>query len=952
MISDPVDMMIDENGKMYVVEMHGYPLNKGGTGKIKLLTDEDGDGHIDKSTVFAEGLMLPTGIMRWKKGVIVTDPPNVLFMEDTNDDGKADVRETLLTGFALSNPQHNLNNPLYGLDNWIYLAHEPSVATQSYKEEFGDEGEDIFYPQRPQGPRLPKNANGRNVRFRPDSHELEMTAAATQFGQAFDPWGHHLLLNNSNHIYQEMIAARYLERNPDLLVTRVTKTLSDHGQPADVFPITKNPQHQLLTTVGVFTSATGLERYQGGAFPIEFDNATFVAEPVSNLVHADKLTDDGVSYKASRMYDQKEFLASTDSWFRPVNMYTGPDGALYVIDYYRKFIEHPEWLAKEVIQSGELYEGTDMGRIYRITATGTKSPDQPKALHLGDASIEQLVDALASPNIWWRRNAQRLLVDRKDKEAIPLLRQMAKNIESPLGRLHALWTLQGLGQLSTDIVKQSLMDEVPGIRQNAIRLAESYQDEPSMIDALLALQDDKDPKVRYQLLLTLGFVDSPSVTEARQAMLFKDIQDEWIQVAALSATSLQGNTLLEAVLDRFEVDIPAYASLVQRLSAMIGRNGQPSEVRRLLKRATISGSKEAGAWQDPALKGLAEGMKSKELSATDYRAEQNALLKAFFQHPLGSIRNASLRLLQVMGLPDESATVTAMQQAEKMAQDHRLPEERRAEALHFLALGNPERDSDMLKALIVPGEPLPVQLAALQTLSSIPDQTVSEYVLEQWQVMTPDVRSAALRTFLNNSKRTALLLNAIETGRIEKTNIDRGLAVQLMTSGDQAHKDHARTLFSEDKDNRRQEIVKQYAASLELKGKAMEGKQVFQQNCAICHQIGGSMGTNYGPDLATIRNRQPISILNDILDPAQSIADGFDLWTVTLNSGEAIQGIVSAETPTAITLRNTGGQETTISRQDIKALQSLGMSAMPAGLENSIDQQAMADLLAYIREVK
>lgn len=950
LIADPVDMMIDENGLMYVVEMPGYPLDKGGTGKIKLLTDNDGDGQIDSSTVFADGLILPTGIMRWKKGVLVTDAPNVIYLEDTDGDGKADVRKIILTGFALSNPQHNVNNPLYGLDNWIYLAHEYSISTELYKEEFGDEGEDVFFPEQPQHPRLPKNANSRNVRFRPDSHELEMTAASSQFGHTFDPWGHHLLVSNANHIFQELIAARYLQRNPDLLVTKVTKTLSDHGQPANVFPITKNPQFQLYTEVGVFTSATGLETYQGGAFPAKFDNSTFVAEPVSNIVHVDKLTDDGVSYTASRAYEQKEFLASTDSWFRPVNMYTGPDGALYVLDYYRKIIEHPEWMAEEVVQSGGLYDGTEKGRIYRITPTGVKSINQPKGLLLGNASIEQLVDALASPNIWWRRNAQRLLVDRKDKKAIPLLKLMAKNTEYPLGRLHALWTLQGFGQLSTEIVKEGLTDEVSGIRENAIKLAESYLDDASIIHALLALQNDEDPKVRYQLLLTLGFVNTPSVIEARQAILFKDIENEWIQVAALSATSLDFNNLLELVLDRFEGDIPAYASLAQRLSAMIGRKGQ--NVRELLKRATNSRSKEVYAWQAPVLKGLAEGIKRKELSTTDYRMEQNALIKAFLQHPSADIRNASLQLLQEIGLPDGSKTVNALQQAKKMIQNYRLPIERRVESLNFLALGNPVRDSALLKELIAPGEPLPIQLAALKTLSSIPDQTVSKYVLEQWQVMTPAVRTVALQTFLKNSNRTTLLLDAIETGRIQKTNIDRALAVSLMSSQDQALKTRALALFSEDKDNQRQKIVKQYAGSLKISGNAVEGKQVFQQNCAICHQIGGTNGINFGPDLASIRNRQPASILNDILDPGQSITDGFDLWTVTLNGGESIQGIVSAETPFAITVLKVGGQETTISREDIQSLHPLGMSAMLAGLENAIDHQEMANLLAYIREVK
>jgi len=953
LISDPVDMMIDENGEIYVVEMHGYPLDESGTGKIKLLRDSNGDGQIDSSIVFADGLTLPTGIMRWKKGVIVTDAPNVLYLEDTNNDGKADVRETILTGFALSNPQHNLNNPLYGLDNWIYLAHESSVATQAYKKEFGDEGEAILYPSEPEGPRLPKNANGRNVRFRPDSHELEMTAAASQFGQTFDSWGNHFLLNNSNHIYQELIAERYLQRNPDLLVTRVTRTLSDHGQPADVFPITKNPQHQLLTTVGVFTSAAGLEMYQGGAFSEDFDKVSFVAEPVNNLVHADYIKDDGVSFKASRVYNQKEFLASTDSWFRPVNIYTGPDGALYVIDYYRKFIEHPEWMAKEVVESGELYEGTDKGRIYRITLIESESAYLSKRLNLRDASIKQLVAALANTNIWWRRNAQRILLDRNEKEAIPLLTEMAKNIDSPLGRLHALWTLEGLGQLAPEMIKQAFKDPIAGIRENAIRLAELHLSETSdLSDALLSLKEDEDPKVRYQLLLTLGFVDTPAVSQARQDLLFKDIEDEWFQIAALSATSVQHSTLLDAVIAHAKGNVSVYTSLIHKLSAMIGRSGKLKEIQDLVQRATKKDSEEVSEWQASVLKGLAQGIKSKKLVSSDFQIVQNSLIRAFFEHTSESVREGSLQMLLVIGLAASPITTTALDRAEKTIGNKHQSIESRAGAVYFLALNNPEKHIPLLKGLITPGEALPVQLAALRTLSAIPGQIISAYLLEQWKVLSPEVRKAAIQTFLKDPIRVKLLLDAIDAGQIQKTNLGQGHKIQLMTQHDQALKDRARTMFSENDDYQRQEIIERYRSALELNGNPLEGKQVFLQNCASCHQIGGEIGTDFGPDLATIRNRRPASILNDIINPAQSIADGFDLWTVMLNDGESIQGVVSAETPTAITLHQIGGQETTISRVDIKSLVPLGMSAMPVGLENSIDLQEMADLLAYIRDVK
>jgi hypothetical protein len=202
LISDPVDMEIDEYGRLYVVEMHGYPLDKGGSGKIKLVSDSNADGKMDKSTVFADGLTLPNSIMRWKKGVLVTDAPYVFYFEDTNNDGRAEIKDTMLTGFALSNPQHNLNNPVLGIDNWIYLGHEGAVTTQTYKEEFGDAGTEIYYPDHPASPRLEKNASGRSVRFRPEQHLLETTSSKIVIGAAFYGKIWENVPDTSNGLYQ------------------------------------------------------------------------------------------------------------------------------------------------------------------------------------------------------------------------------------------------------------------------------------------------------------------------------------------------------------------------------------------------------------------------------------------------------------------------------------------------------------------------------------------------------------------------------------------------------------------------------------------------------------------------------------------------------------------------------------------------------------------------------
>ncbi len=953
LLGDPVDMEIDEYGRLYVVEMFGYPLDKRGTGQVKLLTDSDGDGKMDKSTVFADGFVLPNSVMRWKNGVLVTDAPYVLYLEDSDGDGKAEIRDTLLTGFALSNPQHNLNSPVLGVDNWIYLAHEGAVSTDTYAKEFGDPGDDIYFPGHPKSPRLGRNADGRSVRFRPDQLELEETATSTQFGQSFDAWGHHFLVRNSEHILQEVLAATYLSRNPNLLISDASEIVSDHGNAAEVFPITQNPEHQLLTDVGAITSACGITSYLGGAFPPPYDgNITFVAEPVSNLVHVDQLKDDGATFIASRFEPHKEFLASTDFRFRPVNMYVGPDGALYVVDFYRQIIEHPEWMGEEVVKSGELYNDSDKGRIYRITATGAKPADWTKGLKLGNDTNEQLVEKLASPNAWWRQNAQRLLVDRASKQAVPALNKMAINTSAPLGRLHALWTLEGIGELKPELIQQALKDSVAGIRENAIKLAELHLTaSPDLVKALLPLQTDINAKVRFQLLCTLGSIKTPQAAEARHKLLFKDISDKWVQFAALSASSSQTAPLLKDVIDHFQKDVPAYASLIERLTTMVGASGEPGPIHQLIQKASQAGPEDQRYWQAPILEGLAEGMKTKKQSTSVFGMEENKLIQVFFDHPSSQVRKAALGLLKVIGIRNEHQAKLAIERAVKIAGDSKQADDKRAESIDFIALRNATPHAALLKKLIDPHEELSIQLAALRTLSSIPDTTVCAYVLQQWTVLTPEIRDAAIGTFLvdHNPARNVLLLDALESGKIQATSLSWGQKVGLMNQRDVKLRDRSRAILTKNIDK---EVNKAYQRAMDLKGDVINGKAIYEQSCALCHQLRGKMGVTLGPDLATIHNWSPDAIMSNILAPNLSISSGFDLWEVELKNGETAQGIIAAETPAAITIRNVGSVEKTINRNGIKSLKALNMSIMPTGLEKQIDLQQMADLLAFLKQNK
>lgn len=952
LISDPVDMEIDEFGRLYVVEMHGYPLDKTGSGNIILLSDENGDGTMDKRTLFASGLTLPTSVMRWKKGIIVTDAPNILYFEDTDGDGKANLTDTLLSGFALSNPQHNVNSPVYGLDNWIYVAHEGSVTTREYKEEFGDEGSEIVFHGVPNSPKLPLNANGRSIRFRPFQKQLEMTSSRSQFGHTFDQWGNLFGCNNSNQGYHEVISNRYFDRNPDLLSSESTQDMSDHLNNPEVFPTTTHPDRQILTNVGVMTSACQVTTYLGDAFPSPFNkNVTFINEPVSNLVHVDVLKDSGASFTASRVLQNMEFLTSTDAWSRPVNIYIGPDGAIYIVDYYRRVIESPEWMADKAIKEGNLYDGYDKGRIYKITPKDAKSTNWTKGLKLGNESNEGLVKQLENNNYWWRINAQRLLVDRADKSIVSSLTKLVQNSKSPVGRLHALWTLEGIGELDASLIQLSLKDEVSGIRVNAIKLAELHLSKsPELNKNLLSLQNDIDSKVRFQLLLTLGYLNSDEAASVRNKLLFKDVNDKWVQIAALSAPSSQITPLLKVVLNNYHSDVPAFTSLVQRLTRMVGISGTQEVISQIIKQSTALPLGKDLSWQGPMLEGLAKGLESRKSkspkSFLSLDQEQNILVSTFFDHPTSEVRMAAVDMLRVLGLKDTKF----IQRAVKISTDRSLSDEIRTEAINFISLSDPTPYSSVLKQLIVPQEQPIIQLAALKVLNKIPNTTVSEYVIKQWSVLTPEIREAAIGTFLGKDKqdRVNLLLTAIETGKIQSTSVNFGRSVGLMQNIDKSLRNRARVLFTKNEEDGKKVNI-EYQQSLQLKGDIANGKAIYIKSCAICHQVRGEIGVQFGPDLGTIHNWKPEDIMANILNPNLSISSGYDMWEVELKNGETLQGIISSETSSALTLRNNGKLDKTINRQDIKSLKSINVSAMPIGLEKNINKQEMADLLAFLR---
>ncbi len=962
-IQSPVAMDIDEDGRLFVLEMPGYPLDTHPTGRVKVLEDKDGDGRYETSHVFADNLVLPTGIMRWKKGVLVTSAPDVLYLEDTDNDGRADQRHTVITGFAVTNPQHMVNGPTYGLDNWIYLAHEGPAEAVIYKDLFGDHGSPLRWPEHPDRPAVPQHRSG--VRLRPDTGGLELLAGDSQYGHGFDAWGHYFTNDNSNHARHEVIAARYLARNPDLLVESAMADIPDHGEAARVFPITHRPAFELLTEAGQFTSACAITPYTGGAFPETGGTSLFVAEPVHNLVHRDVLVPNGPTFVARRAEESREFLASTDSWFRPVFLYIGPDGALYVVDFYRARIEHPEWTSSDLQKNpAPMYEGQNRGRIYRIHREGTEPAAPPS---LGRADTAALVSALENDSLWWRRTAQRLLLDRHSQDAVPLLTKLASS-KSPYGRLHALWTLDGLGALDDGLVSAALVDPVPGIRENAIRLAEPRLNaSPALASALLGMTGENDPRVRFSVLAALGFLDSPQAAEARDRLLLQGIEDPWIRIAALSAGSDRTLALFERMTaDTTTPSSPGRQSVIEQAASVVAARQRPAEVRALVERAASAPADTW--WRGPAVAGLARGARG-HVGTRELLGPARASLVALFGDASSEVRRGALDLLQMAGPGADTAWRTALTEA--LARAGRRTEDagRRADAVTFVALDKPERRVQWFEGLIAPQEPEAVQIAAMQALrtidrdrlmkyaSSLPEAdparapsssiAIARVLLDRWPSLTPEVRTHAADVLIDAPERAKLLVAAMRTGVVQPWSLGFWQKQDLVLYRDADIRTSARALLEQDP-QQRGATIKRYAAALDLSGDATKGEQVFTRVCAACHALDGH-GADLGPDLATVRHRPPLSLLSDILLPSQSIAQGYQTYVIERIGGKTETGVLGPQTPTTITLRQGQGRQVTIRRSEIRKMTVAPQSTMPSDLDKVITPEDMADLLAYLR---
>jgi len=952
LVADPIAFDWGPDGRLWVVEMADYPTGAHADGtpgsRVRVLEDIDHDGVYDRSTLFCDRLNYPTGVLVWRRGILVTAAPDLLYLEDTNGDGHADRRQVLFTGFRQGNPQHRINGLAWGLDNWVHLAN-------------GDSGGTIVSART--GQRV--DLAGHDIRIRPDQGAMELETGMSQFGRSRDDWGNWFGCSNSNPMWHFVLEDRYLRRNPHVAVGSVRKNVSVQPGTARVFPTSRTEaRFNEPWAANRFTSACSVIVYRDSLLGKEFAGNSFVCEPVHNLIHREVMAGDGPTFVSHRADEEgrSEFLASSDSSFRPTTVRTGPDGCLWIADMHRQVIEHPEWIPKNWQKKLDLRAGEKQGRIYRVRSKRVAPRDRWWFDRIG---TEQLVDRLNSPNGWQRDMAQRLLIWGADARAGRALERLFRSSHRPRTRLQSLATLDGLGRLTDDVIIAALGDPDPAVRRRALCLSEPrLATAPPVVDAVLSLSGERDPRVQLQLACTLGACNEPRAGAILGVLAVRHTGDPYFTAAILSsATGPRLGPLLTRALEGQRQGLslgPMIAKLMQTAVALDQRD--------LLRKSLTSialphASGSYAAWQLDAIGGMLDAINRRGAQVTTTlggeAAGRPAAMVAFARKVAADVaadvaaKDATLANADASGV--ERAAVRLL---------GRLPTDREADMAVLLELlsARPTSTRPASHGRATSHDARPIELAqraarsaqlrgeALASLARTGDRRVAGALLKRWTEASPKLREQMAGVLLERAAWTGAFLAAIESGTVSPDQVSTTARQRLLSHRNEAFRRRAESLFAVAGIKNRAELVERYQDVVGMPGNRTRGESVFAKRCAACHRIEET-GYPIGPDVTALTDKSPATLLTAILDPNRAVEDKFLSHTVITNDGRIVAGLLAAQDGSSITLEQQEGRHQVILRKDIDEIVSSKQSLMPEGLEKDLTRRDLADVIAYIRFV-
>lgn len=978
----PIAMNWDENGRLWVCETVDYPNelqeeSAVGRDRIKICEDTDNDGQADKFTVFAENLSIPSTLVPYRGGVIVQDGQTTVYLKDVDGDEKADFRQSLITGWAMGDTHGGVSNFQYGPDNWIwgmqgYNNSQPVINGETqmrfrqgfwrFKVRAGASGATA--------PAFAIDSQSSAVSITPsdqfDDHTIRVDALEFIRATNNNTWG--LGFSEEGYVFGSTangcpsVHMPIPNRYYDQVAGWSPETLEQISSTHQFKPIDERIRQ--VDWHGGFTAACGSAIYTARNYPQTWWNRIqMVCGPTGHLVGSFVLEKDGAGYRSQNAFNT---VASIDDWSAPIMSEVGPDGNVWVLDWYNYIVQHNPTPNGFETGKGAAYESglrdKRFARVYRLVTDDSADSSPSRTLQLADASHRELVEALNSDNFFWRRTAQRLLVERNATDAstlqslVDLVKQEhVDEIGLDPAAMHAIWTLAGLAESGSETAGKALaqaceigFEHVSSpVRNAAVGFCNAEQFSKAIE---LGLQNDVDPKVRLTLLLRTADGDANNAIAGDDlAALIPSVQGDNILLDAwTSAASTDPATTIVAI---SKAGYGSTAAINQRASVLaehLARNRPTAAQIGQLLQIDPESPIAVSVWE-----GLGNGW-PRDLTINLPEESQNLVRERFLADQTSveskaailavadkwSVANLSRIVAEIRDELLTTAMDTGADPAERLSawdQSIRLA----PESLKIL---------DAVEAFFTPQLAPETGMDALSSLQSARVDGLTETLLELRKSVGPKLGSQILTVLLSRAESTEDLLDAIASGSVQFNDLQLDQRQALLSHPTSAIADRAKNLMQTRGamvTSNRQALVDQWMTVTEKEGDVTNGLAMFKKHCAACH-IHGELGSEIGPNLTGMSVHPKEEILINVLDPSRSVENNFRTYQILTVDGNVLSGMLAGESANSLRIIDTQGKEKLVLREDIEQLTSSSKSLMPEGFESSISRAEMSDLLSFL----
>lgn len=978
----PIAMNWDERGRLWLCETIDYPneLHSSpaqGRDRIKICEDTDNDGRADKFTVFAQHLSIPSTLVCYRGGVIVQDGEKTIYLKDVDGDDVADFRQELITGWAMGDTHGGVSNFQYGPDNWIWAMQgynnsepvingEPQMRFRQgfwrFKARAGaaDDMAPAFALDQQSGAPADQATDKFNQHtIRVDSLEFMRATNNNTWGLGFSEEGYVFgsTANGCPSVHMP-IPNRYY----DQVAGWSPRTLEN------IAPTTRfNAIDDAIRQVdwhGSYTAACGAALYTARNYPSDWWNRiSMVCEPTAHLVGGFVLEKDGAGYKSNNTFNA---IAGIDDWNAPIMSEVGPDGNVWVLDWYNYIVQHNPTPNGFVTGKGAAYENDlrdkRFGRIYRILFEQASAPTH--SMQLADASNAELVNALKDNNFYWRRTAQRLLVERaaSDQATVDALvslvsDQQMDEIGLNVAAMHAIWTLSGLAESNSPAAQKSLAAACEmgfkhassPVRNAAVTFCEAGQVGAAVAAGLL---QDADPRVQLATLLRVadGAGDARGGALAGLATGDQSIRSDSVLLDAWTsaAATLPVETLVALINDNANPDTSDMAAHVAVLGEHIARSGPTAEKIESLLSVDPTSPLTIALWD-----GVAKGWPKDVTIVLSERGQQ-----AFRERFLGDDTSVESKAA-VLAVADkwsierlDNAVAEIQDELFTTALNADEPSDKRLSAWDQAIKLSPSstRILDAIDTLFTPQLGPDTGSKAIEALQAARVEGLAEQLISIRGQLGPQMAGSILTLLLARADTTEKLLQAIVDGKVQLTELQLDQRQALLnhpTREIAARVKELMELKGATVTSNRQAIVDEWLPVAQMKGDMKNGTAMYQKHCAQCHKHG-ELGVAIGPNLTGMAVHPKEEILLNVFDPSRNVENNFRTYQILTSDGKVLTGMLAGESANALRLINTQGKEEQVLRSDIEEMNASVKSLMPEGFEGQITRQEMADLLTFL----